>query len=210
MAWAAVWTNQLNALTEAQMQNNVDIIYAFFKNLGWNDLPIAAMLGNMAHEGELNPAQWEAGKVIEGTGLVGFGLCQWTPWTKLANFLGENWRDDYTGQLRRIEWEAVPGHEGNVIDDGQWIPVASYDYYTFQEFAHDTTHDLVWLVKCFLYSYERGEPKLEMRIADAEKWLAYIQGNPPTPPIPPTPPTPTSRRKMPVWMMLKPNRIYRR
>ena len=204
MAWAAVWTNELHALTEAQKENNVNIIYAFFKNLGWNDLPIAAMLGNMELEGQMNPAQWEAGKTIEGVGQVGFGLCQWTPWTRIANFLGENWRTDYTGQLRRIEWEAVPGHEGNVIDDGQWIPVASYEYYTFQQFAHDTTHSLEWLVACYEYSYERGTPMIETRVQYAERWLAYIQAGPPTPP------TPTPRRKMPVWMMLKPNRIYRR
>lgn len=207
MAWAAVWTNELRALTEAQKENNVNIIYAFFKNLGWNDLPIAAMLGNMELEGQMNPAQWEAGKTIEGAGKVGFGLCQWTPWTKIANFLGENWRTDYTGQLRRIEWEAVPGHEGNVIDGGQWIPVASYEYYTFQQFAHDTTHSLEWLVACYEYSYERGTPMIATRVQYAERWLDYIQGGPPTPP---TPPTPTPRRKMPVWMMLKPNRIYRR
>lgn len=202
MAWAAVWTNSLNALTEAQKENNVNIIYAFFKNLGWNDLPIAAMLGNMELEGQMNPAQWENGKAIEGSGAVGFGLSQWTPWTKLANFLGDNWRNDYDGQLRRIEWEAKPENQGQ-----QWVPLSSYESYTFQQFAHDTTHTLEWLVACYEYSYERGTPMIATRVQYAERWLAYIQGEPPTPP---TPPTPTARCKMPVWMMLKPNRIYRR
>lgn len=201
MAWAAVWTNSLNALTEAQKENNVNIIYAFFKNLGWNDMPIAAMLGNMELEGQMNPAQWQNGFAIEASN-AGFGLSQWTPWTKLANYLGDNWRTDYDGQLRRIEWEAEPANQGQ-----QWVPLSSYENYTFQQFAHDTTHTLEWLVACYEYSYERGTPMIETRVQYAERWLEYIQGGPPTPP---TPPTPSTRRKMPVWMMLKPNRIYRR
>lgn len=201
MAWAAVWTNSLNALTEAQKENNVNIIYTFFKNLGWNDMPIAAMLGNMELEGQMNPAQWQNGFAIEASN-AGFGLSQWTPWTKLANYLGDNWRTDYDGQLRRIEWEAEPANQGQ-----QWVPLSSYENYTFQQFAHDTTHTLEWLVACYEYSYERGTPMIETRVQYAERWLEYIQGGPPTPP---TPPTPTTRRKMPVWMMLKPNRIYRR
>lgn len=200
MAWAAVWTNSLNALTEAQKENNVNIIYAYFKNLGWNDLPIAAMLGNMELEGQMNPAQWQNGFSIEASN-AGFGLSQWTPWTKLANFLGANWRNDYDGQLRRIEWEAQPENQGQ-----QWVPLSSYENYTFQQFAHDTTHTLEWLVACYEYSYERGTPMIATRVQYAERWLAYIQGGPPTPPTP----TPTTRRKMPIWMMLKPNRIYRR
>jgi len=201
MAWAAVWTNSLNALTEAQKENNVNIIYAFFKNLGWYDMPIAAMLGNMELEGQMNPAQWQNGFAIEASN-AGFGLSQWTPWTKLANYLGDNWRTDYDGQLHRIEWEAEPANQGQ-----QWVPLSSYENYTFQQFAHDTTHTLEWLVACYEYSYERGTPMIETRVQYAERWLEYIQGGPPTPP---TPPTPTTRRKMPVWMMLKPNRIYRR
>lgn len=201
MAWSAVWTNQLNALTETQKEGNVDIMYAFFNNLGWNMLPIAAMFGNMELEGQMNPAQWENGQPIEGSGNVGFGLCQWTPWTKLANYLGTNWRTDYNGQLRRIEWEAVPEHQGNIIPEGQWIPVSSFDNYTFQQFAHDTTHTLAWLVECFERSYERGTPMISTRVQYANRWLTYMQAHPPGPG-----PTPTVRTGMPVWMMCKPIR----
>lgn len=204
MAWHAVWTNQLGALTQAQKQDNVDIIYAHFHALGWNDMPIAAMLGNMEVESQLNPAQWENGQPIYGSGNVGFGLSQWTPWTKyrdwVNNNLSTNWETDYNAQLSRLDWEADPAHQGNVIPEGQWIPVSAYSNYTFQQFAHDTTHTLRWLVECYERSYERGTPMFDQRTAFAQTWYDYIQSGP----TPPTPPTPTPRTKIPVWMMCKP------
>lgn len=208
MAWSAVYTNQLNALTQTQMEGNVDIIYAYFHNLGWNDMPIAAMLGNMQVESQMNPAQWENGYPVENPGNTGFGLSQWTPWSKIrdwiTNNVGTDWRTDYNAQLQRIQWEADPAHQGNIIPDGQWIPVSAYNNYTFQQFAHDTTHTLRWLVECYELSYERGTPMFDTRTAYAQSWYNYIQSGP----TPPTPPTPMGRIKVPVWMMLKP--YYRR
>lgn len=197
MAWEAVWTNNLNVLTQTQQENNVDIIYYYFHNLGWNDMPIAAMLGNMAYEGQMNPAQWENGHAIYNGG---FGLSQWTPYTKLSNFLGSGWETNYDGQLQRIEWEADPAHQGNIIPDGQWIPVSSYSNYTFQQFAHDTTHNLQWLVECYEYSYERGTPRIPERLQAAQRWYQYIQSGP----TPPTPPTPSYYGlKLKPWAMLR-------
>ena len=197
MAWSAVWTNNLNALTQAQKEGNVDIIYAYFNNLGWEINPIAAMLGNMELEGQMNPAQWQNGLPIEGS-QSGFGLSQWTPYTKLSNYLGTGWQTNYYGQLDRIRWEAEPANQGQ-----QWVPVSGYSYYTFQQFAHDTTHSLQWLVECYEYSYERGTPMISTRLQYAQTWLAYMQQHPPGPG-----PTPLPRIKIPVWMMCKP--IYRK
>lgn len=182
MSWQAVWTDSLNALTQAQKEENVRIIYSYFNNLGWLNNPIAAMLGNMELEGQMNPAQWEAGYGVYGRG---FGLSQWTPYTKLSNFLGTGWETNYTGQLNRINWEAQPANQGV-----QWVPVSSYDNYTFQQFAHDTTHTLLWLVECYEYSYERGTPAIQQRYQYAQQWLSFIQN--------------IKTGKMPIWMMCKP------
>ena len=197
MAWQAVWTNQLGALTQSQKEQNVDIIYAYFNNLGWEMKPIAAMLGNMEVESQLNPAQWQNGFAIQAQD-AGFGLSQWTPWTKLSNWLGSGWQTNYYGQLERLKWESQPENAGQ-----QWIALSAFNYYTFQQFAHDTTHTIAWLVECYEKSYERGTPMLATRTQYAESWYTYMQNHPPSPT-----PTPSSRGKMPLWMMLKP--YYRR
>lgn len=198
MAWQAVWTNQLDALTNSQREDNVDIIYAYFNALGWTINPIAAMLGNMHLESQLNPAQWENGYPIYNPGNTGFGLSQWTPWTKIRDAIGSDWETNYTAQLDRINYEAQPENQGL-----QWIPVSRYESYTFQQFAHDTTHSLQWLVECYEYSYERGDPAIATRLSYAQHWLAYMQTHPPGPG---PGPTPTIRTGMPVWMMCKPIR----
>lgn len=198
MAWQAVWTNSLDALTQSQREQNVDIIYAYFNALGWEINPIAAMLGNMHVESQLNPAQWEHGYPIYNPGNTGFGLSQWTPWTKIRDAIGSDWETNYNGQLDRINYEAQPENQGV-----QWIPVSAYSNYTFQQFAHDTTHNLEWLVGCYEYSYERGTPAIQQRLGYAQAWLTYMQTHPPGPG-----PTPIHRRNIPIWMMCRP--IYRR
>ena len=70
MAWEAVWTNQLGALTLAQQTNNSNIIYYHFHDQGWEDMPIAAMLGNMHIESQMNPAQWDIQTVIRAAGGI--------------------------------------------------------------------------------------------------------------------------------------------
>ena len=193
MSWQAVWTDSLNALTQSQKEENVRIIYSFFHSRGWTDNAIAAMLGNQELEGQLNPAQWENGYGVYGRG---FGLSQWTPYTKLSNWLGTGWETNYTGQLRRIEWEAEPQNQGV-----QWMPYGTvtldgetynFENYTFQQFAHDTTHTLKWLVACYEQSYERGTPMINTRYSYAQSWLTFIQGISP------------STKGMPLWMMCKP------
>lgn len=194
MAWEAVWTNQLGALTLAQQTNNANIIYYHFHDQGWEDMPIAAMLGNMHIESQMNPAQWEAGYPIYNPGTSGFGLSQWTPWRKFRDWAGSGWETNYNLQLARLDWEADPANQGNVNPDGQWIPVASYEYYTFMDFAYDTTHSLQWLVECYEYSYERGTPAISQRLYWADYWYQYITGHPP--PVP-------SGGKIPIWLLFK-------
>lgn len=192
MSWHAVWTDSLNALTQSQKEQNVRIIYSFFHALGWTNNAIAAMLGNMELEGQLNPAQWEYGYGVYGGG---FGLSQWTPYTKLSTWLGTGWETNYTGQLQRINWEAQPANQGV-----QWTPYGvvtiegetfNFENYTFQQFAHDTTHTLRWLVACYEQSYERGTPAINTRYSYAASWLTFINGI-------------SSSRKLPLWMMCRP------
>lgn len=191
MAWQAVWTNNLNALTTAQKQENVKIINSYFRGLGWKTLPIAAMLGNMELEGQMNPAQWQSGLAIYSGG---FGLCQWTPYTKLSDFLGQGWEQNYNGQLERIKWESQPENQGvqwltfgGVTIDGEYF---NFENYTFQQFAHDTTHDLRWLTACWEQCYERGTPMINSRYNYALQWLDFISH--------------LSTGNMPIWMMCKP------
>lgn len=167
-SWNAYWSNTPTAAywTQDQRMPNVDIIYNYFRvKKKWEIAPLAAMVGNMEYESYLNPAQWELGIPIESTG--GFGLVQWTPYTKFSNWAGASWRTDYDLQLERIQYELENGI--------QWIPVTPYNF-SFEDFSKMTINDMsvADLTKAFEYCYERGTWD-NQRIVAAQFWYQYLK-----------------------------------
>lgn len=55
------WISGNRYLTQAEMQNNADIVIAYYRSIGVNDSSIAALLGNMQLESNINPEFWEGG-----------------------------------------------------------------------------------------------------------------------------------------------------
>ena len=180
MAWVARDTASNPNMTSAEQENNVNIIAAYFRSLGWTDNAIAAMCGNFEIESYINPGQFEIGYNFSMS--HGFGLVQWTPATNFSSWAGSDWRTNYNKQLQRIKYE---------YDNGlQWIPVAAYNYMTFAQFAA-STQTPEYLVMAFEYSYERGTPFQAQREAAARKWYNYLQG------------TPTPGMNLPIWLLFK-------
>ena len=179
-------------------QNNANNIAYYFQQLGWTLSAICAMLGNMQVESYLNPGQWEHGYGVETPAPPrhGYGLVQWTNWTKYTDFAdqyGIDWRTNFDFQCTRIQWECENGE--------QWQPVA-WGGMTFQEFAH-STDSVYTLTEAFLRAYEApGDPSasLALRQSYAAYWHEYFTGTPPTPPTP----TPTQRNRMKIMFYLKP------
>ena len=90
MSWVYHYTNAYGSMTQAEMQQNVDEIYAqLYSNYGWTVNAICAVLGNIQRESYINPAQTQGGFPVGGTS-GGYGLCMWTPQTKIKNWLQAN------------------------------------------------------------------------------------------------------------------------
>ena len=183
-------------------QNNANAIAYYFEAHNWTLNAICAMLGNMQLESFLNPAQWEIGYGIEGGPNHGYGLVQWTPWTKYtdcAEQRGYDWRNTYNPQLERIQYE--------LENDEQWQPVLWHGM-TFREFSQ-SEDAVATLTEAFLHAYEnpRSYASLPTRVANAEYWYQYFTGTPPTPPGPEPPgpgPTPGTTDKFKLMFYLKP------
>ncbi|MDE6054056.1 MAG: DUF4280 domain-containing protein, partial [Lachnospiraceae bacterium] len=62
-------------LTEEQQYDNAKYIYTYLKLHGWSDEAACGAIGNFAHEGVLNPAEWQS----QNKEANGYGLAQWTP-----------------------------------------------------------------------------------------------------------------------------------
>lgn len=146
------------------MKPNARYIYQYLHNEGWTLNAIAGLLGNIQVESKMSPCMWQGtidGSIIAddethllnlavlGDSTPGYGLCQWTPYTKYTNWcttrLLPYW--DIDSQLQRICWE--------VDNDEQWQVRESKGYnITFKEFITSTS-EAYWLAGAFAFCYER-------------------------------------------------------
>lgn len=175
--WLVYYGNGYTAQgwTRTQRAQNADIIASYLNSIGWTINAIAATLGNMEAESYINPGQWEHSYPVEQIPAQGgFGLVQWTPWTKYTNWAGSDWKTNYNKQLYRLKYE---------LDNGlQWITTTAYPL-TFVQYTHatDDVANVRWLAMCFFKNYERGVGGEEARMSNAEYWYSYLQNNPPQP-----------------------------
>ena len=95
------WITGNRYLSMTEMQNNADIMYAFFTEHGWTVNAIAAMFGNMQTESTLNPGIWESLDPFGG----GYGLVQWTPYTNYSDWAGDAWQENGQKEMERIIYE---------------------------------------------------------------------------------------------------------
>lgn len=170
------WISGNRLLTPEEMDNNAPIVWEYFKSLDWEDLSIAAMLGNMQVESTINPGVW-SGRPNQ-TGSV--GLTQWNPATKLTTWASTMGLDPLDGdtQLLRIQYEMENGL--------QWVIRETYDNITFPEFAVNAKgNTLEELVTIWVWCYEiPADPDIDLRLQYAEKWLNQL-------------------KMIPVWLLFK-------
>lgn len=205
LTWNAVWTNGYEAANwpQSYRENNAEIIASFFRSEGWTIDAICAMLGNMQAESYLNPAQWQHGFQIYAQN-AGYGLVQWTPYSKFSNWAGSDWKTNYNKELYRIQLELDADYQGIPL---QWSQTGSYPI-SFYNWSRSTINDysLDWLTEAFFWNYERGTWS-SVRNQYAANWYQYFQGTPPTPWDPPGPgPVPgpgPGGRYLPIWLFFK-------
>lgn len=163
---------------DKQIQNAVNV-NNFFKEKGWALTPRMALLGNMTGESTLNPGLIEVGGGTTSDG-PGRGLVQWTPGTALLKVLdvlygGHNDWSDGNKQLAALwaEYEEASGLANRGIEK-QWYETSTYPI-SYAEWAHDTSHNLDWLVYAFMANYLRpatlDHPE---RVTYANQWANHF------------------------------------
>ena len=171
------WITGNRYLSMSEMQNNADIMYAFFTEKGWTVNAISAMFGNMQTESTLNPGIWENLDPFVG----GYGLVQWTPYTHYSDWAGDGWQDNGHKEMERIIYEL----ENHL----QWISTSLYPM-TFREFSQSDKPP-AYLAQAFLYNYERPAVMPQpARSKQAEYWYEYLAGHPPV-------------KEIPIWLLFK-------
>ena len=137
---------------------------------------------------QLIHGRWESNIVGGNPNRHGYGLVQWTPYTKYTDWARNQGLDPSTmdSNLLRINYEV----DNNI----QWIETGKFPI-SFKEFKEstDTPYNLAI---AFLTNYERpADPNQPSRGKQAEKWFEYLGGI-----KPPVPPTKLKRKKFP-WVL---------
>lgn len=143
-------------LTDDEAENNAKCFYGYMSlKYGWTLNACCGVLGNAYWESSINPNRWQGDyKYTNPVNLEGFGLVQWTPWTKITTWLEDQgiWKDFPAygnAQCERIQGEVDGKYE-------QWYDTPSYRM-TFKEFTQ-STQSPEYLVRAFFANYERGDP----------------------------------------------------
>ena len=169
------WTARNADLTPAETEGNAYEVYYTLDNLGWTPQAVAAVCGNMQAESQINPGRWETGKTPFAAD-AGYGLTQWTPYTKLSDWADQNqlaWIDNGDTQVLRIEYEA--------LNNEQWFYNVQLDRYppiTFTQFRTSTL-SVDTLSDYFLYFYEHPlDPvgQTPVRRANSRYWYNLFTG----------------------------------
>ena len=173
--------NESGTIGSDGMSNNANIIKDYFYDSGWTMNAISAIIGNMQIESGINPGRWENDDVGNLSG--GFGLVQWTPATKLRDWIDSTYGGgDYTNgdyQLDRIIYELENGL--------QYSPAKGFNE-TFSEWSVSNKKP-GYLAAAFLCNYEKaadtGWGAQISRARIAEKWYQNLTGENPGKWIPP-------------------------
>lgn len=173
------WIAKNAYLTESEMKHNAKLVWQFFSARGWSINAVSAMLGNMETESTINPGIWES-LIANGRG---YGLVQWTPYTKYSEWAGTGWENNGNKECERIIYEK---------DNGlQWFSNPAVSPSTPPiSFAEFSTSELpvATLANYFLWYYEHpGDPNQPKRAEQAVKWYNYLSTLEPGSPDDPIP-----------------------
>lgn len=202
--WYGVYSN-----SEMLNQNERDInaLYIYNRMLSnfkkYDIKSFCAILGNMYHEGGLNPQQIQLGKNINDVDC-GYGLSQWTPSIKINNYvkmiapINNDFNNFSIYRPNNIDMEAEVNvwlTEMKQINPNisQWANVVSvYDNYNLTgiQFIENTRgYTIDTLTEIYLHHYERGPSSsaLDRRIEWARYYYTLFTGGyAPTEPTTPT------------------------
>lgn len=178
------WISKNAYLTQSEMENNARMVWNYFGSRGWSLNAVSAMLGNMETESTINPGIWESlesdyDAYFDAHGRYpGYGLVQWTPFTKYSEWAGAGWQDNGNKECERILYEVDKGE--------QWFqnpnaPIVNPPI-TFKEFTTSLL-DVEILANYFLWYYEHpAVTEQPARGEQAIKWYNFLYGTTPTPP----------------------------
>lgn len=203
----ANWISGNYYLGRADMDNNAIKFFYVMSRLGCSYNSILGMLANIERESTINPGIWESLTPY----WRGYGLTQWTPYTKYTDWAGSDWEGNGQKECERIIYESQNGLQWFDNPASYLINLPTQPPITLAEYLQsDLAPELLadyWL----LYYEHPAESGIvnrhENHRALCEYYNELLGGV--IPPVPPVPPTPTFHNKF-IYMINKRKFMKRR
>ena len=202
------------------------------QDFSWTDEAITGAISNSIYEGGLNPWRRQSDTYPPPSGQEsrwGCGLFGFTPYTRYIdtttypysvhmNFSTSSVTTNVLADVGRQQVEIMASGSWGWVSTGwrsswdpslypqeymQWLQIANTygDGTHLTESQYSQMTNIADCVLAFLCCFEGPRtPNYTARLSVANDVYTIITGHPPTPP---TPPTPSSRKGMPVYMMIK-------
>lgn len=172
---AAEWITRNGYLRQVEKENNAQLIWEFFRQHGWTLESVCGMLGNMEVESTLSPGVWGGFTPWGSPSGKGYGLVQWTPYTRITNWLTAHGYPltSGPGQCSKIQEEL-----DHPEIERTWHTAGTPYTITFKEFSQSNASP-AQLAQVFLACYERpANPNQPQRSTLAMNWYSFLRGAP--------------------------------
>lgn len=194
--------------TSNEAIDNAKSIYEVLGGLGWTVNAVCGLLGNISHEGGMNPWRWQSDRVPSKNESPwrnkGYGFTQFTPGGKYIN---DPFAINSTGYAPNFsDKTGLPsdGYAQMIFVDAKadYYPTAKYQM-SYADFKISES-DPETLASVWLYNYERPSAenarKTEpSRRSSALYWWGVLNGEP----VPPPTPRPPLGLNIPIWLLFK-------
>lgn len=188
--WYYQITDNLNVLSLAEQQYNAEQFEMEMTAKGWTLIAICGALGNITHEGQLNPGQCENGYGVPSSPtdvwyLGGLGLIGWTggygQWPNaMIQYAIDHNGDWWDG---RLQCDFIDQADDSSVTHGYWgwIPRGPWTSVTTMREYSRWTGSLNDAADCFCYNCEYPadiESVLPARRISAQYWYDYFTSQP--------------------------------
>ena len=143
------WITGNRYLDRQEMDSNAIKFYYTMNRLGVSYNSIIGMLANIELESTINPGIWESLDPYNG----GYGLVQWTPYTKYSNWAGSGWENNGEKECERIYYESQNGLQWFDNPSAYLINLPTTPPLSFNDYIH-SNDDYVLLADYWLLYYE--------------------------------------------------------
>lgn len=162
MAWHSVWTTSYWALgnyDSSTVADNAREVYNKLTGAGWTHEAACGVIGNLIHEScGINPGQFQGG--YNYSWQAGFGIAQWTPGTKVSNYIGSQAQgvaDDGDRQIDLLMSDTAQWNTAFLNPDGtsNYYGLSGLPYITSMAAYSQSTADVADLTAVWMVCWER-------------------------------------------------------